>query len=62
MYPIRHYWVRLRWGRRLPYSVARKLILSLAAILFTLVVLVLLGVVGRHSLEQLMGVTRSLFV
>jgi len=53
VYTVRHYWVRLRWSKRRPYSTARTVI-RLAAIAVALAaVLDLLGIVSVHSLVHL---------
>jgi len=55
MYTVRHYWVRLRWSKRRPYSIARSAI-RLAVIVVALGALLdLLGIVSVHSLAHLLG-------
>jgi hypothetical protein len=42
MYTVRHYWVRLRWSKRRPYSIARRLIVLALPVVVAAVVLIFL--------------------
>jgi len=55
MYTVRHYWVRLRWSKRRPYSIARSVIRVAVCLVALAAVLDLLGIVSVHSLAHLLG-------